>query len=80
MKLGIRSIETQSGMCKTLNDAVRSSYILMDVIKESRILGKVGFYNDIQSALSRQRSRFIAAAVLYGGFFMVLGILYTVYL
>jgi signal transduction histidine kinase len=71
---------TGEGMCKDLNEAIRSRYIVMDVEKDGRVVGKAGFYNDIEAVMSGQRRRLIVGAAALSALLFGLCAAYAVYL
>jgi len=61
---GGRSVyATGDGLAENISDAIFNRYIIIDVIKDNVIVGKVGFYNDIETLLQKSRERLIFGAV-----------------
>jgi len=56
---------TDENLAETLNDAVFDRYIMIDVLKDNAIAGKVGFFNDVESLLQTGRERLVFSAVFF---------------
>ncbi|MDR2736230.1 MAG: HAMP domain-containing histidine kinase [Gracilibacteraceae bacterium] len=68
------------GTIAALNDALHERFIIMDVVKNGQIVGKVGFENDIQAVLNKQRSRLIVGVAVLIVVLAWLCAVYTYYL
>jgi len=56
---------TNSDLNMHLNDAIRDRYIIMDIMKDDKLVGKIGFPNDIQEVLRAGRDRLFIGAVCF---------------